>query len=58
MHVYFDGDGRPFILNSQMSWPTEPKCVSGTCQRDLRKDHIVENVEKLRVSDWGLAELL
>lgn len=24
MHVYFDGDGRPFILNSQMSWPTEP----------------------------------
>lgn len=24
MHVYFDADGRPFILDSQMRWPTEP----------------------------------
>jgi integrase/recombinase XerD len=24
MHVYFDGDGRPFILDSQMRWWTAP----------------------------------
>jgi integrase/recombinase XerD len=24
MHVYFDGDGRPFILDSEMRWQTEP----------------------------------
>ena len=58
MHVFFDPQGRPFLLDSQMRWEAGAECLSGKVESGQWKDQFTENVEELRVSVGGLVKLL
>ena len=58
MHVFFDPEGRPFLLGSEMRWDLEPNSFPGNAVRCQWQDHLTANVAELCLSVARLAAVL
>ena len=54
MHVFFDPQGRPFLLDSQMRWEAGAERLSGKVEPGQRKDQFSRGLGEVTRINWRI----